>query len=279
MRAYTVELKNEYAKLCGGKLECMLMDFPWDGENTIGWRRPALIVVPGGGYAYTSEREGAPIAAEFFARGFQTFVLKYTAAGEDGVCYPEQLLEIAAAVDYVKKHAEELHVNPDEVFAVGFSAGGHLTANLAVDHPYILEKFGMNLDCKPTAVGLSYPVISRKYGHVGSHDNLLCEYTEEAKAKLVNELALDEMVNEYTSPAFIWATANDGVVPAENALRYALALAKQNIPYELHVYPNGPHGLSTCRFEINNPSNGMERVAKWIDDCAAFFRMYTVEKF
>ena len=145
MKVYNVELKKEYSSLCGGVLECMVMDYPWDGENTIGWRRPALIVVPGGAYAMTSKREGAPIASEFFARGFQTFVLEYVVAGEDGVPYPEQLLELAAAVDYVKKHAEELHVNPDEVFAVGFSAGGHLTANLAVDWCNVSEKFGLDL--------------------------------------------------------------------------------------------------------------------------------------
>jgi acetyl esterase/lipase len=279
MKAYNVELKKEYPNLSGGILECMVMEYPWDGENTIGWKRPALVVVPGGAYAMTSEREGAPIASEFFARGFQTFVLKYVVAAEGGVPYPEQLLELAAAVDYIKKHAEELHVNPNEVFAVGFSAGGHLTANLAVDHCNIFEKFGMDLDCKPTAVGLSYPVISCKYGHCASFENLLCGYTDEAKEELAKTLDLDEMVTAQTAPSFVWATANDAVVPAENTLRYALALAKEKVPYELHAYPNGPHGLATCRFEINHGSDGMERVAKWIDDCAAFFRSYTVEKF
>lgn len=279
MKLYTIELKNEYANLCGGSLECLLMDYPWDGEATIGWRRPALIVVPGGGYCYASKREGGPIASEFFARGFQAFVLHYTAAGEDGVPYPEQLLELASAVDYIKKHADELHVNPDEVFAVGFSAGGHLAGNLAVDHPFISEKFGVDLDCKPTAVGLSYPVISQKYGHIGSYENLCWGYTEEAKQELAKTFPLDETVNDQTSPAFIWATANDGVVPAENALRYALALAKRNIPYELHVYPNGPHGLSNCRLEINGESAGRLKAAKWLDDCAEFFRTYIVEKF
>ena len=279
MKVYTVELKNEYPNLRGGKLECILMDYPMDGEDTIGWCRPALVVVPGGGYRYTSEREAAPIASEFFARGFQSFVLYYTTAGEGGEPYPEQLLELASAVDYIKKHAKELHVNPDEVFAVGFSAGGHLAGNLAVEHHAMTEKFGVTLDCKPTAVGLSYPVISQKYGHIGSYENLFWGYTEEAKQELAKAFPLDEMVNEQTSPAFIWATANDGVVPAENALQYALALAKQKIPYELHVYPNGPHGLSTCRLEINNEVAGRLKAARWIDDCAEFFRKYTVEKF
>ena len=137
MRVYTVDLKEKYAFLQGGRLECILMDFPADCENP-GWKRPAVVVVPGGGYAMVSKREGDPIASEFFANGFQAFVLTYEVT--PNVAYPEQLLELAAAVDYIKTHAEELSVNADEVFAVGFSAGGHLTGNLAVEYHTASQK-------------------------------------------------------------------------------------------------------------------------------------------
>ena len=112
MKAYTVDLKEEYP-VQGGKLECLLMDMPFDCQME--WKRPAMIVVPGGGYAMVSMREGAPIAAAYFARGFQTFILTYLCVGDD-VRYPEQLCELAAAVDYVKKNADALHVNKDEIF-------------------------------------------------------------------------------------------------------------------------------------------------------------------
>jgi len=278
MKTYTVDLTKDYSFLQGGELDCLVMDYPWDGEVDPNWKRPAVIVVPGGGYAMVSKREGEPVASAFFARGFQAFVLRYLTSA-DGVQYPEQLLELAAAVDYVKKHAAELNVNAEEIFAVGFSAGGHLTGNLAVEHQNVSDKAGVALDCKPTAVGLCYPVITNVHGHFGSYENLLQGYTEEAKAELLKTLCLNEAVSEDTPPAFIWATADDGVVPADNAIRYALALADKGIAYELHVYPHGAHGASTASLEINNPTGDeMMKIVHWMDDCAAFFRMYTVEK-
>ena len=276
MRVSTIDLKEKYSFLQGGTLECMLMDFPWDGENTIGWKRPAVIVVPGGGYGFVSKREGLPVASEFFAQGFQAFVLTYEVA--PSAAYPEQLLELSAAVDYVKANAKEMNVNADEVFVVGFSAGGHLTANLAVEYQNVSEKAGVALNCKPTAVGLGYPVISKINGHLGSYENLLNGYTEEAQEELLKTLNLNEAVTKVTPPAFIWTTASDRCVPADNALRYAMALAKEGIEYELHVYPRGDHGASTGGFEINGERVGIERIKGWTDMCAKFFRMYTVEK-
>jgi acetyl esterase/lipase len=276
MKVQKINLKEEYEFLEGGQLDCLLMDYPWDAPD-MNWKRPALIVVPGGGYGMVSKREGEPIATSFFAKGFQVFTLWYLVAPD--ARYPEQLLELSAAVDYVKKHAEEFGVNPDEVFAVGFSAGGHLVGNLAVEHQNVAQKVGVALDCKPTAVGLSYPVISRIDGHLGSYENLLNGYTDEAKDELYKTLNLNEAVSACTPPAFIWATADDGLVPASNALRYALALANQGITYEVHVYPHGAHGLATATAEINAEGANLARISRWIDDCAAFFHLYTEEKF
>lgn len=276
MKAYTIDLVKEYSFLQDGKLQCILTDFPWD-DTAMAWKRPAVIVVPGGGYGMTSKREGEPIANAFLAQGFQTFILWYSVAPD--AAYPEQLLQLASAVDYVKKHAEEMDVNPDEVFVVGFSAGGHLTGNLSVEHQNVSKKVGVDLDCKPTAVGLAYPVISNKHGHMVSYQNLLMGYTEEAKEELLKTLNLDEAVSKDTPPAFIWATADDQVVPADNALRYALALAKHDIAYELHIYPHGQHGAATGSKEINFGLTEEVKIKRWVEDCAAFFRLYTEEKF
>lgn len=275
MNTYTVSLQEEYG-VTGGELECILMRMPFDGNPA--WKRPAVIVVPGGGYAYASKREGAPIAAAFLARGYQTFVLTYLCANAD-VRYPEQLIELGCAVDYVKKHADEMNVNADEIFVVGFSAGGHLTANLAVDYQNVSRYAGKALDCKPTAVGLCYPVISKIDGHQGSYENLLNGYTDEAKEELLKVLNLDEVVTENTAPAFLWATANDACVPASNALRFALACARAKVPYEIHVYPDGPHGLSLADNEISTPVPAPRRCMRWVDDCAAFFRSYAKEPY
>ncbi len=274
MKIATVNLREEYPFLLGGVLDCQLMDFPWDAPR--GWKRPALIVVPGGGYGFVSKREGEPVSTAFTARGFQTFVLTYVCG--KNARYPEQLLELASAVDYVKKNAEEFNVNPEEIFVVGFSAGGHLTGSLAVSHQMIAEKAGVPLDCKPTAVGLCYPVISQIHGHQGSYNNLLKGYSEEEKETLYKEVNLDEAVNAQTPPAFIWATAEDKTVPPDNALRYAQALDRQSISYELHIYPRGVHGLSTASEEINAQHPDLKRISRWVDDCAEYFRIFIKEK-
>ena len=277
MKTFTVDLKKEYG-LQGGKLDCLTMDAPFDIEMP-NWKRPALIVVPGGGYGMVSKREAEPVALAFLARGFQAFVLTYTIGGENGISYPEQLIEVGAAVDYVKKNAEKLHVNKDEVFVVGFSAGGHLTCNLSVEYASVSNKAGQELDCKPTAVGLGYPVISYKNGHVYSYEQLLYGYTDEAKEELMKTLNLNEVVTADTTPAFIWATATDNAVPVDNSIRYAQALSEKGVDFELHIYADGVHGLSTCDEEINPKGAHLARTSKWLDDCAAFFRRYIKETF
>ncbi len=275
MKTFIKPLKEDYPFLQGGTLKGMLMENPTGVEGE--WRRPGLIVVPGGGYHHCSPREGEPVAAEFLARGFQTFVFTYLCEPQNAR-YPEQLLEVASAVDYVRKHADEFNVNPDELFLVGFSAGGHLTGCLAVDHQNLSKKAGVALDCKPTAIGLCYPVISQIHGHQGSFDAILKGYSEEEKAELYKLVNLNEAVNEQTPPAFIWATAEDGVVPTDNALRYALAMDKAGITYELHIYPHGPHGLSTASKEINAVEVAdMYRIRRWAKNCAEFFYNYVEE--
>ncbi len=276
MRNYKISLKETY-DLEGGELECILSESPLDVPSPE-WKRPAVLVVPGGAYRGVSKREGEPIASYFLSKGFQTFIFTYRTC-TDGAHYPEQLVELASAVDHIKKNAAEYRVNPDEIFVVGFSAGGHLTADLAVEYATIEEKAGRKLDCRPKAVGLSYPVISSKCGHTESYENLLFGYTEEAKAELLKTLDLNESVMDATPPAFIWTTAEDNCVPSENSLVFALALAKHKIPYELHVYPHGYHGLSSCSCEINAPAEFLRKNSVWLDDCAEFFRLFTTEKF
>ena len=279
MNHFCIDLKKEYG-LKGGNVYAYVVAQPWlENKN---WRRPAVVVVPGGGYAHVSEREAECVALEFLARGFHAFVLDYTVGGEKGMPYPEQLIELGATVDYIKKHAGELSVNAEEVFVVGFSAGGHLTGNLAVDYESISNLANLPLDCKPTAVGLCYPVITKE-GHQGSFRNLLYGYSDEEKARLVEQLELHKRVTETTPPAFIWTTKEDTTVPPEkNALLYTLALAQKGVDYELHIYPRLPHGRSTGHLEINpvnNNENDHKRITAWLDDCNSFFRMYIQEKF
>ncbi|MBQ8884840.1 MAG: alpha/beta hydrolase [Clostridia bacterium] len=301
MNIFKVKLKEHY-KVMGGELDCVLRDRALSVETTSAdFRRPAVIVVPGGNYWFVSKSEGEPVADYFRNRGFQTFVLTYLTVGMfdanerknecfywvdekdaeeiDEVCYPEHLIELGAAVDYVRKHADEFMVNPDEIFVVGFSAGGHLVADLAVEYASVGEKAGQALDCKPTAIGLGYPVITNKEAFKGTHENLLRGYTQEAKVELLKTLNLDEAVSASTAPAFIWTMATDNLVPSANSLRFALALAGHGVPYELHVYPRGEHGISTGERSLHPyiPDEAV-RTARWKDDCVEFFKLFISEK-
>ena len=272
----TVELKDLYP-VKGGRLQVVCMKNPWDvGHDD--WRRPAVVIVPGGGYEFVSRREGIPAANEFLSRGYQVFVLEYLCSRQE-VAYPEQLVEISCAIDYVRKNAESFFVNPEEIFAVGFSAGGHLVADLSNEYASVSEKAGVKLDCKPTAAGLSYPVIDE---HDDSFDNLLYGYDGDAAEKMKKRLKLIGLVSKKTVPTFIWATAEDNYVPVGNSLRYALALSKKKVPFEAHIYPKGWHGLSSGAADINYFDDTTDPTVKlvhgWVDECARFFRSFCKEK-
>lgn len=208
--------------------------------------RRAMIVCPGGGYAHLSYREDEPIALAWAAEGFQVFVLHYGINENAKNFIP--LIEACSAIRYVREHAEEFGVDPERIFITGFSAGGHLAASAGTlwDHEAVRAAFGdvPTRMGRPDGTVLCYPVISAgKFAHRGSIDNLT---SPDASPEERAAYALEDFVDETTAPSFLWHTANDPVVSSMNSLLYAAALAKQKIPYELHVYPDGVHGLSLC---------------------------------
>ena len=226
---------------------------------------PAMMVIPGGGYGMRSDREKEPIALAYLTRGFNTFTLDYSVAP---VTYPAQLIEGAMAIAYIKLNYYELRVRPDKVCAVGFSAGGHLCGMLATLFEEKVVKDALKDKahlCRPDAVVLAYPVITLgEKTHQGTMDNL----TGDDK-KLREYLALENRVTKDSSPAFIWCTADDAVVPSENSLLMATAYKKKDVPFELHIYNKGPHGLSLCVKEtvgryISEPLVN-PHVAKWVE--------------
>ena len=278
MRYFCKKLDELYP-LKGGTLKCYIMDNPWDADNDgrEKWVRPAVIVAPGGGYRFISSREGEAVASKFFAAGFQCFVLEYLVMPE--ASYPEQLFELSCAIDFVKRNAKDFCINPDEVFTIGFSAGGHLVADQSCEYPTIHERMGEKIDCKPTAVALSYAFV---FDPDGCLDNLLHGYPEEEFARLKKYLIADTLVGKQTPPTFIWTTAEDTVVTPLNSLRYAWALTESAVPYELHIYPKGQHGKSTGALEINyydTDTPDWKCLEGWVDDCIRFFRSYCAEKY
>ncbi len=225
-----------------------------------GFTRPAIVICPGGGYGYVSvSREGEPIARKFASAGFQTFVLDYEVKT---LPYPSHLLLAGKAVALVREHAEEWHIDPNKVFVIGFSAGGHLAGSLGVlwNRDYVKAALNTEREHRPNGMILCYPVItSGEYAHRGSFDNLLLERKSEA---LLKETSLELQVSAETVPAFIWHTFEDASVPIENALLMATALRKNNIPFELHTFPHGGHGLSLANDQVGG---GPQECAVWAD--------------
>ncbi|MGL4738436.1 MAG: alpha/beta hydrolase [Cellulosilyticaceae bacterium] len=207
-------------------------------------KRASVVICPGGGYGYVSDREAEPIVLKFMAAGYNAFVLHYSGAPKR---YPQQLLELAAAVAHVRGMADAWHVEADQIAVCGFSAGGHLAGSLGnfwVD-PLISETLGIDGEaCKPNKQILAYPVISGgEFAHKGSFDNLL---GEEASEQLRAQFSLELCVGAHTPPTFLWHTVEDAAVPVENSLLMACALRQKGISFEMHIYPHGCHGLSTC---------------------------------
>lgn len=224
-------------------------------------RRP-LLVIPGGGYgAVCSDREGEPIAHAFMPYGYNAFVLHYTVGRKKP--FPCQLIEAAMAIKHIKDNAERYNVDPDELFVIGFSAGGHLAASTGVlwklDEIYksVDMPYGYN---KPKGVMLIYPVISPKFQHhIASFKNLWC--TDDPTEDQLYAAAIEEHVDADSSPAFIVHTANDSVVDVRNSLTLADAYSSADVRYEMHIYPAGPHG-----FALANKITGWSdpRVAEWV---------------
>lgn len=214
-------------------------------------KRPVILMCPGGGYEMTSDREAEPMAMQFLAMGYHVAILRYSVCP---VRYPAALLQVAESVLYLKKHAEEYHIDPEKIVLQGCSAGGHLAANygIAWNSPFLTKLMGMENDPERLRVAgllLCYPVItSGEKAHEESFRNLLGEQYEEKK----EELSLENQVTPDTPPTFLWHTATDETVPVENSLYFFQACLQQGVSAELHIYPVGGHGLSlaneeTCR--------------------------------
>lgn len=229
-------------------------------------KRGAVLICPGGGYGYTSEREAEPIALEFNAAGFHAFVLHYSVAPRK---HPQPLLDVSRSIRLIREHAEEWNIVKDKIAVCGFSAGGHVAASLGVhwDKPFLQDGYDDQAETnRPDALILSYPVISSgEHAHRDSFNNLL---GGEPEASLLAEMSLEEQVNEKTPPAFIWHTFEDQLVPVENSLLFAQAMRRQGIPFELHIYPEGPHGLSLAtKLTATNEEQINPHVATWMDLC------------
>ena len=248
-------------------------------ENFTGFRtndiRPAVIICPGGGYSGYTESEGAPIAAALSGMGISALILRYSLCP---VRHPAQLGELFAALEVVHRYAGEWNIDPEQIYVMGFSAGGHLAGMAGV---LWNSEFAAGLGYEPenlcpAGMLLGYPVISADpaCGHQGSFLNLLGE-TGDAFRKA---LSLERLVTPDTCPAFLFHTRDDSVVPVRHTLAMAAALEEQGVPFELHIYNSGFHGMGLADErtawspEIIRPhcADWLVKAVEWIRECPRF---------
>lgn len=214
-------------------------------------RRPAVLICPGGGYVFCSEREAEPVALRFVTLGFNAFVVWYRVAPNR---FPAPQQDAAAALAYIRSHADSLHTDSKRIAVMGFSAGGHLAGSLSVmwQRAALWEPLGLTPeDVRPNAAVLCYPVIvSGKHAHQGSFEALTGTKDQAIHA----DYSLDRLVTPECPPVFLWHTYTDACVPVENSLMMGAALAEHHVPAEMHIFPRGPHGLSLANEETSAPS-------------------------
>jgi acetyl esterase/lipase len=227
----------------------------------------ALVICPGGGYGHLADHEGGLYAKWLNEYGITCFVLKYR-LGSAGYHHPAMLQDAARAVRAVRSRAGEWKIDPQRVGIMGSSAGGHLASTLMThfdagkpDDPDPIERESS----RPDLGILCYPVITMgEYAHGGSRANLLGkEPTPELLQLLSNEL----QVTSNTPPCFLWHTYEDKTVPVENSLQFAAALRRANVPFDLHIYQKGGHGLG-----LGSKSYEPIKFLPWTGDCIYWLR-------
>lgn len=257
MRVFDVQICEN------GRLTCYICDESPEMPNVV---RDAMLVLPGGAYSMCCDREAEPIVKKYLGAGMNAFCLRYSCGEKAGGFMP--LIEASFAMKYIREHAKEFNIK--RVFAVGFSAGGHLCGSLGTfwNAPWLLEKLGDDFPYginKPDGTVLSYAVLSAVEGsHRPSFMNIIGkpDPTEEDFLRYSVELH----AGEHSSPAFIWATSDDGAVPVVNSIRFADKLAAKGIKFELHIWPHGPHGLALADEEtsVGIPDMVNPDAAQWI---------------
>lgn len=203
--------------------------------------RGAVIICPGGAYVQKVDHEKKPIADSMNRMGLHAFVLDYRVTPYH---WPAPLLDVQRAVRYIRANAKALRVKADKIAVIGFSAGGHLAGMSGVvfdggnaQSPDPIER----VSCRPDAFIPCYAVLSMQapYGHQGSITNITGSLTDAPR-----ELTAYNRVTKDTPPCFLFHTAFDDLVPVENSLLMAKALHENNVPFSLHVFPHGGHGIS-----------------------------------
>ncbi len=213
MKVEQIKLRKEKESVT---LSAYLLDKSEELANAL--ERPAVLICPGGAYLGCSDREAEPVAMTFLAEGYQAFILRYSVGREEN--FENALADANHALEMIHEKKKEWYIDSEKIAVVGFSAGGHLAASLAV-----MGKI------RPNAAILGYPCILETIGDVLAFP----------------VPGLEARVDEKTPPMFLFSTCEDELVPIENTIRFISALNQKKIPFEAHIFQKGKHGLSLAK--------------------------------
>lgn len=245
-------------------------------EFSIGKVRKCVLILPGGAYAFVSEREAEPVALRFNGQDIACFVLKYTIA--PALKYPNPFVEVFAALSYIRRNADFYHIDVDKIAVLGFSAGGHLAAGSSAfcEQEEYANYLNIPLsEMKINGCMLSYPVISSEYGHEESIKNIT-----QGRDDLKEKMSLEKQVTPSFPKTFIWHTTFDNAVILKNSLALAMALHENKVFLEMHIYPMLDHGQSLCDASVYGTNmdketlNIMKYNTQWIENAIHFVKEY-----
>jgi acetyl esterase/lipase len=227
----------------------------------------ALVVCPGGGYTWLASYEGEGYAHWLNQQGIAAFVLKYR-LGSSGYHHPRMLEDAARSVRLVRFHAADWKLDPKRVGIAGSSAGGHLASTLLTHfdsgQPDATDPIDQ-VSCRPDLGVLCYALVTMgEKTHRDSMENLL---GKNPSSELIAELSNEQHVTAQTPPCFLFATSDDPVVPVENSLEFAAALRRAGVPFELHVYEHGGHGVA-----LGTKSNDAALMHPWTRECQRWLK-------
>lgn len=265
-------------------------------EMLNGKSRPGILICPGGAYLNCSDREAEPIAMKFASMGYHAFVLRYTvySGGNVGfpdvdhippvkeeVLYPAQIRDTGLAMLTLREHAAQWKLDPNKIVLCGFSAGAHNVALYSTkwQTEILTEYFHKDKECfRPAAAILGYTLsdyvfMKEAEGKMNPMDAAFFRVSDtaflgspSAPDSLLDEVSPARHVTQYCPPMFLWATSEDNLVPVQHSLLMSYALAQEKIPFELHIFESGPHGLGLSTQATAAAKSQMDpSAAKWAD--------------
>lgn len=265
-----LQLKEYFPELNGGRLTLYLPTNLSEMKREA-QLRPTILLLPGGAYGFCSQREAEPITFHFLPEGYNVCVLEYSIAPQR---FPEQLRQVAAAMELIYQNREEWHCDTEKVAIMGFSAGGHLAAMYSTQYDCEEVRQLFPQSRKVNGSILCYPVITADpaFTHEGSMLNLLGHQPDEQE---VERFSNECHVTADTPPTFLWHTFSDETVPLKNTLVYAQALEAAGVPFELHIYPQGDHGLATAdKHTCDEVTVHVAHVAQWLESLKKWLKRY-----